>query len=884
MSIRLHTLPAHCVLLAPAHLHHSLRFTLCEQGGALHITLLTMSAFFQRRFDEEIDTDTVLMQYRESLMRYESKRYRTMIHSLDFLKQCAALIEDMKLYGITPDDLPTGNDAQCELQTIIQRLYPIRTRQDLENAVWEQLKQEDVSHIVLVDAIVTAQDDVRYARFQALGASILKQEAHTPHVTYTKTMNKRKEVEVLAQRIIREQIDASSLRIAVCDPSYQPLLKQVFTRYHIPLTVLQEQMNDPLHAKAILFLRYAWKQDMETLLELLEMHALPVSHQKPFCDYVRLFAKQLSDSFDHVRAYAHPSQLLDEQECKRLMELEEKAAACKAEITLSLEGLFKAEDGEALLLEVDRLLRNTISVNDQKQIASLAKIQALFQAFLPYYHKRDDLGFLIELCADHAKGASQSDTLCGAWISSLPHMQIGGEIGVVLGCTQKNYPGFVMQKGLFDEAYCKQIAKYPRMDVRYRQYLDHLRDALHSFPKVYVSYPMGTYEGKTNESALELEQLFPLSAEFCEPDTIYHRLQRDETLSSDTAHSLFVHNDLIQGSVSSFEQYMRCPYSYFLKYGLKLRQPLDYQFSGRRIGTLAHFILEQAVNQYGKQYTEISASDVAQILSDELQAFADVYITWKAHLPILQKRLLYAVMSNLHDLQDMEQHSHLAPTACEHEFYETLDLENGTTLRLHGFIDRLDENQDFIRIIDYKSSAKTLKEDQVFAGLQLQLPIYALYAKHHFGKRVLGAFYHSLKKETIHAPAGKITRRPIAYVRFDETDWEMMRREKQRLQGWIMDDSIEVMDDNGTHIAKVRQNKDGEIKTRNIYDIEQMETWMNDIIKQIAVKIMNGEMMCQPAPDACTFCPYHEVCRFDGYEREVKPLVDLSVLQEKEDE
>ena len=51
-------------------------------------------------------------------------------------------------------------------------------------------------------------------------------------------------------------------------------------------------------------------------------------------------------------------------------------------------------------------------------------------------------------------------------------------------------------------------------------------------------------------------------------------------------------DDVLKGSISSLERYIHCPFSYFLRYGLGLREPMQYTFSDSYAGTLSHYVLE----------------------------------------------------------------------------------------------------------------------------------------------------------------------------------------------------------------------------------------------------------------------------------------------------
>jgi ATP-dependent helicase/DNAse subunit B len=58
---------------------------------------------------------------------------------------------------------------------------------------------------------------------------------------------------------------------------------------------------------------------------------------------------------------------------------------------------------------------------------------------------------------------------------------------------------------------------------------------------------------------------------------------------------------------------------------------------------------------------------------------------------------------------------------------ETLDIPCGEyTARIRGIIDRIDDCEDGRAIIDYKTGSQTPGVDQMVAGLEIQLPVYAM--------------------------------------------------------------------------------------------------------------------------------------------------------------
>jgi ATP-dependent helicase/DNAse subunit B len=75
---------------------------------------------------------------------------------------------------------------------------------------------------------------------------------------------------------------------------------------------------------------------------------------------------------------------------------------------------------------------------------------------------------------------------------------------------------------------------------------------------------------------------------------------------------------------------------------------------------------------------------------------------------------------------------------------------DGAEIRLHGYIDRLDvDQQGRLRVIDYKASGSTISAKDLENGKRLQLPLYALAAQDalQLGQVASGFYWHILKGE-----------------------------------------------------------------------------------------------------------------------------------------
>lgn len=863
------------IIIAPANMHDQLRIEQAQNHRQLQaISILTLSAFLHRDIQEKADPIDVLLKYREALKDYHSALYENILLSLTFLKQCYALIEDLKLYHIPITALPSDDAAKQELKAIISVLYPILTPQDQENAAWERLKNTDLSAVQIIDTIYSAQDNERIKRLCGMGAKRYTQNRKQPEIHYVHMLNKRKETEYIAQWLIQEKLSAQDIQITICDDSYALLIHQVFRRYHIPFTIMKQTMPSVAAQKAQALLRYVLTPNQAAVISVLETHAVSTPYQKEFIDYVTLFNKELQDDFHHIQNKGRVSQLISQAELERLLRLEQKANQCKEVLQPILKTLTDAQTPQQLFIGIDNIIGNQTAKNDVDQLLMLKKLQELFTAFLPYFHEKNDIHFLLQLLDDQQE-QKQEKQYHGALITTLHQPLLPSKIGIVIGATQKQYPAFPKQSGFFNEAYLAQISEYPSLMMRHQQYLKQLEAYLFSYSVLFVSYPLGGYDGKSNESALEAEQLLQQKAVLKEPYRQYIRKENHYHIDKESAKRLFLKQDKLYGSISSLEKYVRCPFSYFLSYGLKIKEPLDYEFSQSRIGTLLHYILETLVNTYHKDYPNADAEVIERLIQNELTSIADIYPLLSDRLTSIKQRIYEAIRSNLMNLKENEEHSSLYPFACEHEFWWDITLREHL-LCLHGFIDRIDANDDFMRIIDYKSSKKTMSEKDFCAGMQLQLCAYAVYAYEKWQKRMLGAFYYSLKQENINADAGKMKRRPMGFIPYDNSDWEEQRKNAQRLRGWVMDPHVEAMDNDGTHIYGVKQNKNQEIKATRLYPIEELKDMLMTVLEHITKRILSGDIACEPTEDACTFCPYHDICRFHGYVREADAIVSFA--------
>lgn len=175
---------------------------------------------------------------------------------------------------------------------------------------------------------------------------------------------------------------------------------------------------------------------------------------------------------------------------------------------------------------------------------------------------------------------------------------------------------------------------------------------------------------------------------------------------------------------------------------------------------------------------------------------------------------------------------------------------------------------NYIRIIDYKSSARSIDLNEVLAGLQLQLLTY------------LDA---TCKKEDV-LPAGVLYFPLLDKLLTGNSQMteEQIKEEVQKqfkMNGLILADVniVKKMDttlvSGNSNMIPAYINKDGEVSSKantlNRKQFESLQVYMEKILKQISNKILEGNIPIEPYYNAknkmtgCKYCIYKSICQFN---------------------
>ena len=867
-------LPPFSIILAPAYLHPILRAEIMKQtSGCMGLQLLSpqtfLASYTQKQARDHVEVSFLYKQNIEKIIS-RLQTYGSIALTPSFLMECYDFVETMKFYHITIEELPSKTQAQQEIKMILTNIFPIQTAQDIWNEAI--LRITDCSNVYIYDAFYSLKDQKILDILTSKGANTISLPKPQQQKEFYHAINPRQEVEAIAQYIIQHDLDADDIVMTLASSTYKPLIEQIFKRYEIPYTLLQKTKTSIITQRFVNLIAYALSFDQEALLACMDAGIFQLEHLDEVREYIEIFSVDVFQPFDHLRNIQAKGHILDEVEILKLKELEETAESGRQELCDTL-SLLKEDDVHTLINHLFDILQNSMKEASVEDVSVLSDIQEVVSSSWNYLNTKEDLAFLSPFIEQISISKSVRE-IQGVMIGDLKQIIPNRTHHFLVGATQKNYPAFPSESGIFDEIYLHDTP-LPDMEIRYQFYIAQCEKQLQTNPHLIVSFPLGTYEGKGNEAALEIEEEMK-----CDPIAFpivenYERITQTYSIQPETAKALFVKGHHIKGSISAIERYIHCPYSYFLRYGLSLREPMQHGFDNSYMGTMAHYVLETLVDEFGKQYTKAAMDKIEEIVDQEVESIAEVFPNNADLMEVIKHRFLVSFVQTLKRLDDFETHSAMHPYLQEYEFHEEFPIKDDISFALKGFIDRIDASGNFHCILDYKSSAKSLSVDDVFAALQLQLLTYSIVAKKQLHKDILGVYYVSLKNQNIPYIAGKMKRRPVGFVETEKDEYEENILKAHRLSGWTMRKDIDMLDDNGSHIIGVSMNKDGIVKARKYYSFETIYEWFISLYRTIGNRMLSGDIACSPDADACTYCTYYEICRFKGFSSERKPLVDI---------
>ncbi|MCX8074018.1 MAG: PD-(D/E)XK nuclease family protein [Clostridia bacterium] len=365
--------------------------------------------------------------------------------------------------------------------------------------------------------------------------------------------------------------------------------------------------------------------------------------------------------------------------------------------------------------------------------------------------------------------------------------------------------------------------------------------------------------------------------------------KNDGNLNINTIGKLYG-NDL-KTSVSKLELFKKCPFSYYMNYGLNLKPRKIYSISSMDIGSFMHSVIEQfslylfqnSVKWHELLITNDNTTKHLKVLDNIIIDELDV--SFKNHKDSIKYNIIMRKLKNTLNkvvltIAKSFNQSEFEPYGYEIEFREgklfapiIIKLDDSKSMQLVGKIDRIDtlkiEDKLYTRIVDYKSSSKDLSLDDIKEGISLQLVTY------------LDAFMQNIeKKENVEViPAGmlyfNLSDNLVSLKNYtkDNSDIEKEVIKSLRMKGIFLKDAevINKMDNKVTTDERLIDvsirtiNSDSSKKVLEEQEFKKLCNDINNILKQIGNEILSGKVKIEPLKkkEVCKYCNYSSICRKD---------------------
>lgn len=357
----------------------------------------------------------------------------------------------------------------------------------------------------------------------------------------------------------------------------------------------------------------------------------------------------------------------------------------------------------------------------------------------------------------------------------------------------------------------------------------------------------------------------------------------------------------LENSVTRVEKFSGCAFAHFLQYGLRLRERLVHEILPMDMGQVFHRTL-QFVGQEGSwdwkddgerdRFVDSMVERALQEDPDKQEIFESSSRNkyTKERIKRMAKRAVWAVEQQIKRGEFTPYEYELGFSAEDGLSCANLSLKDGTKMKFTGVIDRVDCYEDeenlYLKIIDYKSGNMQFDFTKIFNGLQVQLVVYMnaileLEGKKHPGKRMIpaGMFYFHVDDPVI-APKNS-----------GEPEMEVLKN--LQLRGVANEDfglveHLEQEDEYGIVTLPVTRTKTGYKKGSALLSTNELKSLgqkVEEKMKQLGEAMMDGDISIRPyeyQSMPCDYCAFKSICAYEPKLTKPRKLEKIGLSETKQ--
>ncbi len=371
-------------------------------------------------------------------------------------------------------------------------------------------------------------------------------------------------------------------------------------------------------------------------------------------------------------------------------------------------------------------------------------------------------------------------------------------------------------------------------------------------------------------------------------------------LDDDIVGGLFARH--IQTSATRLSTFAACPYRYFARYILELKERKEFKFEPLDLGNFYHNVLDallKRLNEEKKNFATIENEELLKILNEQIEvviqanAFLSNFTRHSSHNAYIISSAAGVLEDCVLAIRQMVRAGSFRPSLSEVSFGHIKDapetlgkfeltLADNRLLSLDGKIDRLDiaklGNGEAAIVFDYKRKGQSFSWKKFYYGLDMQLPLYMLVVRNANGSKVknaTGAFYMPVEVSPAKATLDELSQKTDTF--------------SYKANGIFNGQFAQQIDGKASKDSKFYNfyvTKDG--RPYGLYhnrgalepgDFEKVLKYTAGKIMQLAEEILSGKIDVRPyrlsGQSPCSYCEYQSVCRFDWQINNYNPLITL---------
>ena len=308
-------------------------------------------------------------------------------------------------------------------------------------------------------------------------------------------------------------------------------------------------------------------------------------------------------------------------------------------------------------------------------------------------------------------------------------------------------------------------------------------------------------------------------------------------------------------SPTTIEDYYKCPYKSFLSHGLRIHQEEEGEVTPISFGNLMHEIFAEYLanlelvndkDSSTKLFNKIKEKMLSRKEYKRFEKDKSLYYTIERALNECEVFCYKTYLSTLNSKFKTQKENIEVPFGRLDKTgvgYPAISLLDGK-VKLNGKIDRIDTYGDYFRVIDYKTGSADVAKDKLFAGLKLQLYLYALAVT---DKKVAGLYYLPVND---------------SFKSQDKKNQSLVIGQTLNDQELIQSQDTTVNQNNSGDFLPVEIGRDGGYKgVISKEGLDALITYAKKVSEKAVSQMAEGVIVASPYERVCDSCPFMALCQ-----------------------